>query len=616
MSRSNGSNNDPDENKKMYRNLFYYGLLMISCLIIFNMFFNPFKPDKISYSAFEKLGRQGKIREVQIGSDTLYITAKDKDSNGKIYYTERLMDIDLLDNLKAWGVNEYGGVDERKGPLGEILLSWIVPLFIFIGLGKIIGMTLSKGMKNMNPMSMSKSNAKEYNMEKNTGVTFQDVAGQGEAKKSLEEVVDYLHNPKRYKDIGAKLPKGLLLVGPPGTGKTLLAKAVAGEAHVPFFSISGSEFVQMFVGMGAARVRDLFNKAKKKAPCIIFIDEVDAIGKARDTAGIGGNDEREQTLNQLLTEMDGFDSSEQPIVILAATNRPEILDKALLRPGRFDRRVIVNKPDFIGRKKILEVHVKKVKLEDNVNLENIAKMTAGSSGADLANMVNEAALRAVRHGKDKVSQRDLEESIEAVFAGEAKRDRIMSRSEKISVAYHEAGHALAGALQERTDPVTKITIVPTTMGALGYTLSLPTEEKYLVSKEELEEKIVVMLAGRAAEEVKLNQISTGASNDIEKATEMARRMITIYGMSDKFDMMGLESSSGRYMDGSPVKNYSAQTGKEIDEEVLGIIKKAHERAKKILIDNMKLLDKVSNLLLEKESLSGEEFYELVKKYRI
>ncbi|PAB60830.1 cell division protein FtsH [Anaeromicrobium sediminis] len=589
---------------------------MISCLIIFNMFFNPFKPDKISYSDFERLGREGKIQEVQIGADTLYIMAKDKDNNVKMYYTERLMDIDLLDDLKSWGVKEYGGVDESKGPLGEILLSWIIPLFIFIGLGKIIGMTLSKGMKNMNPMSMSRSTAKEYNMEKNTGVTFKDVAGQEEAKKSLEEVVDYLHNPKKYREIGAKLPKGLLLVGPPGTGKTLLAKAVAGEAHVPFFSISGSEFVQMFVGMGAARVRDLFSKAKKKAPCIIFIDEVDAIGKARDTGGIGGNDEREQTLNQLLTEMDGFDSSEQPVVILAATNRPEILDKALLRPGRFDRRVIVNKPDFIGRRKILEVHVKKVKLEDNVNLDNIAKMTAGSSGADLANIINEAALRAVRHGKDKVSQRELEESIEAVFAGEAKRDRIMSKEEKISVAYHEAGHALAGALQERTDPVTKITIVPTTMGALGYTLSLPTEEKYLVSKEELEEKIVVMLAGRAAEEVKLNQVSTGASNDIEKATEMARRMITIYGMSDKFDMVGLESPSGRYMDGTPVKNYSSQTGKEIDEEVLSIIKRAHKKAKDILVNNIELLDKVSNLLLEKECLSGDEFYELVKEYRI
>lgn len=603
--------NKKENNKKnpnFIKFIIYYGIIIMIVTSIFNIFFNPFKTNKISYSEFEQMGTQGKIEEVQISPDKLYIVTVDDKDRTSGYYTEKLDDPDLLRKLKQWGV-EYGGVPETKGPMAEILVSWILPIAFLL----IIGRIFSKRMSKMNPMNFTKSTAKEYNVEKNTGITFDDVAGQEEAKKSLMEIVDFLHDPQKYIEIGAKLPKGALLVGPPGTGKTLLAKAVAGEAKVPFFSLSGSEFVQMFVGMGAARVRDLFSLAKKKAPCIIFIDEIDAIGKSRDSKISGGNDEREQTLNQLLTEMDGFDSSEKPIIILAATNRPEILDKALLRPGRFDRRVIINKPDLLGRKKIFEVHTKGVKLADDVNLDGVARMTSGSSGADLANIVNEAALRAVRNGRKSVTQKDLEDAIEVVFAGEAKKDRIMSKKEKQLVAYHEAGHALAGALQENTDPVAKITIVPTTMGALGYTLQLPTEEKYLVSKKELEEKIVVILAGRAAEEVKFNEVSTGASNDIEKATQLARNMVTIYGMSDKFDMMGLESTSNRYLDGSPIKNYSGETGKEIDKEVLSIIKSRHEKAKKLLIDNMDLLEEISQLLLQKETITGKEFYDIINK---
>lgn len=606
MNNKKGFNNK--HNPKLIKFLIYYSCIILVTIFIFNIFLNPFKLNKISYSGFEEFGKQNKIEEVQISSDKIYLTVReDEGKKPAIYITERIEDPDLLRKLDAWGVTKYGGVPETRSPLAEIFMSWILPIMIFVFIGRLLTNRMKKNM------GFGRSTAKEYNVENNTGITFNDVAGQEEAKESLMEIVDFLHNPKKYKDIGAKLPKGELLVGPPGTGKTLLAKAVAGEAKVPFFSISGSEFVQMFVGMGAARVRDLFNQAKKKAPCIIFIDEIDAIGKSRDNRISGGNDEREQTLNQLLTEMDGFDSSENPVIVLAATNRPEVLDKALLRPGRFDRRVIVNKPDLMGRRKILEVHIKDVKLSEDVNLDSIARITSGSSGADLANIVNEAALRAVKNDRKTVSQRDLEEAMEVVFAGEAKKDRIMSKKERALVAYHEAGHALAGALQENTDPVAKITIVPTTMGALGYTLQLPTEEKYLVSKEELEEKIVVMLAGRAAEEIKFNQITTGASNDIEKATQIVRNMVTIYGMSDKFDMMGLENLSNRYIDGSPMKNYSAETGKEIDKEVLSIIKAAHKKAQNLLIENKELLERVAELLLEKETISGEEFYKIVNE---
>ena len=457
-------------------------------------------------------------------------------------------------------------------------------------------------------MSFGKNNAKLY-AENETGITFKDVAGQDEAKESLVEIVDFLHDTRKYVEIGAKLPKGALLVGPPGTGKTLLAKAVAGEAKVPFFSMSGSDFVEMFVGMGAARVRDLFKQAEEKAPCIVFIDEIDAIGKSRDGA-IQGNDEREQTLNQLLTEMDGFDSS-KGVVILAATNRPEVLDKALLRPGRFDRRIIVDRPDLIGREEILKVHSRDVKLSDDVSLEEIAKSTPGAVGADLANIVNEAALRAVKHGRKFVIQEDLDEAVEVIIAGQEKRDRILSPKEKKIVAYHEVGHALVAALLNNTDPVHKITIVPRTMGALGYTMQLPEEEKYLVSKEEMIDQISVMLGGRAAEEVVFNSITTGASNDIERATQSARNMITIYGMSERFDMMALEAMSNRYLDGRPVRNCSETTAAIADEEVLQVIKKAHEKSIKILIENRELLDEITGVLLDKETIMGDEFMEIV-----
>ena len=606
--------NKNNKNFNFLRIIFIYGVAILFSTFLYNIFLNPMNSNRVLYNKFLEYGEQGKIEEVALSNDKIWFTMEDENEKLKEYHTTRLYDTDLVPMLNEWGV-DFGGVPQTKSPLAEFLMSIVIPvLFVFLLFKLVFGRMGKGGMGS--PMGMAKSTAKEYNVESNTGVTFNDVAGQDEAKNSLEEIVDFLHNPKKYTDIGAKIPKGVLLVGPPGTGKTLIAKAVAGEAKVPFFSISGAEFVQMFVGMGAARVRDLFAQAKKKAPCIIFIDEIDAIGKSRDGRVSGGNDEREQTLNQLLTEMDGFETSDKPIILLAATNRPETLDQALLRPGRFDRRVIVNKPDYIGRLKILKVHVKSVRLGDDINLESIARITSGSSGADLANIVNEAALRAVRFGREFVMQKDLEEAMEVVFAGEAKKDRIMSQKEKEMVAYHEVGHALAGALQKNTDPIAKITIVPTTMGALGYTLQLPAEEKYLVSKEELQEKIVVMLAGRAAEEIKFNIRSTGASNDIEKATQVARNMVTVYGMSDKFDMMGLESASSQYMDGSAVKHYSVQTGKEIDDEVLQIIKNAHEDAKKILLDNMDILEQVTKILLQKETITGREFYDILKENNV
>ena len=454
------------------------------------------------------------------------------------------------------------------------------------------------------PMNMGKSNAKMY-VETDVKVTFDDVAGQDEAKESLTEIIDFLNNPAKYASIGAKLPKGALLVGPPGTGKTLIAKAVAGEAKVPFFSMSGSNFVEMFVGMGAAKVRDLFKEAEKHAPCIIFIDEIDSIGKSRDNQ-MQSNDEREQTLNQLLTEMDGFDAT-KGIVILGATNRPEILDKALLRPGRFDRRVIVDRPDLIGRKAILKVHSKDVKLADDVDLDSIAKGTPGAVGADLANMINEAAIRAVKHGRDEVIQEDLEEAVEVIIAGKEKKDRILSKQERKIVAFHEVGHALVAGLLEGTDPVHKITIVPRTMGALGYTMQLPEEEKYLVSKEEMLNQITVMLGGRAAEEVVFNMVSTGASNDIERATQSARSMVTVYGMTERFDMMALESIQNRYLDGRAVRNCSEETSTLVDEEILKIIRQCHNKAIELLTENRDLLDEISEYLLEKETIFGTDF---------
>ncbi|WP_372997347.1 ATP-dependent zinc metalloprotease FtsH [Lutispora sp.] len=565
---------------------------------------------EIDYSTFLKMVDNNEIESVQITEDRILIVPKsDKNTplvERKMYYTGKLDYPDLVDKLYNAGIT-FKPVQNRQSPIMSFLLSWVLPFGIFYLFSSMLMGSLSKKMGG-GAMSIGKSNAKVY-VQKSTGVTFDDVAGQEEAKESLQEIVDFLHSPGKYTKIGAKLPKGALLVGPPGTGKTLLAKAVAGEAKVPFFSISGSDFVEMFVGVGAARVRDLFKQTEKQAPCIVFIDEIDAIGKSREGT-IGGNDEREQTLNQLLAEMDGFDSS-KGVVILAATNRPEVLDKALLRPGRFDRRVIVDKPDLKGREEILKVHAKNYAIDENVNLKEIALATAGAVGADLANMVNEAALRAVKMGRDKVRQDDLFEAVETVIAGKEKKDRVMTQNEKNLVAFHEVGHALASALQKKTQPVHKITIIPRTMGALGYTMQMPEEEKYLMSKDEILEQIVVLLAGRAAEDLVFNEITTGAANDIERATQLARQMVTIYGMSDKFGMMGLESIQNRYLDGRPVRNCSDETAAEVDDEVQRILKECYEKAKILLKDNMEALGKIASYLIQKETIMGDEFMEIL-----
>ncbi|KOA19981.1 ATP-dependent zinc metalloprotease FtsH [Clostridium homopropionicum DSM 5847] len=600
-------------NRKL-KYLLYYVTAVTILLMLLNSVIRNAKTEHIKYSDFEKMIAEKTIKEVQITDTQITIVPKEqKDVNQKIKYTTNIESGNirpLLDKLNEAGVS-YDGPISNNDPIKNFFLEWVLPIVIFMIIGRIIFGSMEKRMGS-GVMSFGKNNAKIY-AESETGKTFKDVAGQDEAKESLVEIVDFLHNPDKYTEIGAKLPKGALLVGPPGTGKTLLAKAVAGEAKVPFFSLSGSSFVEMFVGMGAARVRDLFKQAEEKAPCIVFIDEIDAIGKSRDNAIGGGNDEREQTLNQLLAEMDGFDSS-KGVVILAATNRPEVLDKALLRPGRFDRRVIVDTPDLKGREAILRVHSKEVKMSEDVKLEEIAKAIPGAVGADLANMVNEAALLAVKKGRKLVIQEDLEEAIEIIIAGKEKKDRIMSDREKRIVAFHEVGHALVAALLKHTDPVHKITIIPRTLGALGYTMQLPEKEKYLVSKEEMMDKIAVMLGGRSAEEVQFNYISTGASNDIEKATQAARNMVTIYGMTEKFDMMGLESVSNRYLDGRAVRNCSAETSAKIDEEILKIIKESHEKARSILKENQKLLIAISERLIEKETLTGDEFMEIVRDF--
>jgi cell division protease FtsH len=567
--------------------------------------------EEIDYGKFLTMLNNKQIESVQVNEDRIIITPKaNKDTpigDKKLYYTGNLDYPELVDKLYSSGVKFSTPIKNKQSPIITFMLSWILPLGIFYLFASVLMGSMGKKMGG-GAMSFGKSNAKVY-VEKSTGVTFNDVAGQEEAKESLKEIVDFLHKPEKYTKIGAKLPKGALLVGPPGTGKTLLAKAVAGEAKVPFFSLSGSDFVEMFVGVGASRVRDLFKQTEKEAPCIVFIDEIDAIGKSRE-GSLGGNDEREQTLNQLLAEMDGFDSS-KGVVILAATNRPEVLDKALLRPGRFDRRVIVDKPDLKGREEILRVHAKNVIMDASVNLKEIALATAGAVGADLANMVNEAALRAVRMGRDMVRQDDLFEAVETIIAGKEKKDRIMTENEKSLVAFHEVGHALASALQKKTQPVHKITIVPRTMGALGYTMQMPEEEKYLMSKDEITEQIVVLLAGRAAEEIVFNEITTGASNDIERATQLARQMVTMYGMSEKFGMMGLESIQNRYLDGRPVQNCSNETSAEIDHEVLNILKKCYEKAKGLLKDNMEALGKISSYLIQKETIMGDEFMDIL-----
>ena len=590
------------------------------------------KKEEISYDEFLELVDKDKVDEVVFENDkiTIYGIADKKEETDvsifgigfmgeseperPIYYTGYINDERILDKLDEKGI-KYGTPVELNSPVLNFLMTWIVPLLFMYLIIILFSRMLSKKMGGGGGiMGIGQSNAKMYNVENKTGITFKDVAGQEEAKESLDEIVDFLHNPSKYTAIGAKQPKGALLVGPPGTGKTLLAKAVAGEANVPFFSLSGSEFVEMFVGVGASRVRDLFKQANAKAPCIIFIDEIDAIGKSRDNQ-MSTNDEREQTLNQLLSEMDGFDTS-KGLVVLAATNRPEILDKALLRPGRFDRRIIVEKPDLKGREEILKVHIKNVKTAPDIDLHAMALATSGAVGADLANMVNEAALRAVRFKRNVVTQEDLMDSVEVIIAGKEKKDRILSKEEKRIVAFHEVGHALATALQKNTQPVQKITIVPRTMGALGYTMQMPDkEEKYLNSKNEILDQITVFLAGRAAEEIVFDTQTTGASNDIERATEMARRMITMYGMSDRFGLVGLESLQNRYLDGRAVANCSEETRTAIDNEVVDIMKKRYEVAKQLLTDNRDALDEISEFLIEKETITGDEFMEIFDKVR-
>ena len=624
--QNNNQNINPNGNKNNNRNnkpgwnLVVITTLMTAFMVLAISNFTGDSSKEISYGEFLEMVEKGEVEEVLIGSEKITITPKEKDGENTsiipgiktTYYTGYIENPNLIEQLESAGVKQYKA--QESDTMGLMILNFmltgVLPIVIMVGLMSILFKKMSKGGGGI--MGVGKSNAKMY-VQKETGVTFKDVAGQDEAKESLQEVVDFLHNPKKYTEIGAKLPKGALLVGPPGTGKTLLAKAVAGEAKVPFFSLSGSSFVETFVGVGASRVRDLFKEAVQKAPCIIFIDEIDAIGKSRDNQ-IQGNDEREQTLNQLLSEMDGFDSS-KGIIILAATNRPEILDKALLRPGRFDRRVIVDRPDLKGREAILKVHAKDVCLDAEVDLGEIARGTPGAVGADLANIINEAALRAVKNGRKTVLQEDLREAVEVIIAGKEKKDRILSAKERKIVAFHEVGHALVATLLKHTDPVHKITIVPRTVGALGYTMQLPEEEKFLTSREEMYDQITVMLGGRSAEEEVFDLVSTGASNDIEKATQTARNMVTIYGMTDRFDMVGLESVQNRYLDGRAVRNCSEQTSTLIDEEILKIVKDAHKRARKLLKDNRDLLDKVSEVLLEKETLFSEEFMEIVcEKY--
>ena len=549
-----------------------------------------------------------------MGIDTDAVIEQAKENSRNVYYTGYIPDDRLLADLDSHGV-KYSTPIQHNSPILDFFLTWILPLVVIYLLFFILTRSMSKKIGGGGGiMGIGQSNAKMYNVENATGVTFADVAGQEEAKESLDEIVDYLHNPSKYLAIGAKQPKGALLVGPPGTGKTLLAKAVAGEAKVPFFSLSGSEFVEMFVGVGASRVRDLFKQASAKAPCIIFIDEIDAIGKSRDNQ-ISSNGEREQTLNQLLSEMDGFDSS-KGLVILAATNRPEVLDKALLRPGRFDRRIIVEKPDLKGREDILRVHIKHVKTEPDINLHEMALATSGAAGADLANMVNEAALRAVRCNRKTVSQEDLMEAVEVIIAGKEKKDRILSEKEKRIVSFHEVGHALATAVQKHTQPVHKITIVPRTMGSLGYTMQMPEEEeRYLMSKDEIVDQITVFLAGRAAEELVFNVQTTGASNDIERATSLARNMITQYGMSEKFGMAGLESIQNKYLDGRNVSNCSEETKTDIDKEVVRVLKECHEKAFNILKENRDALDEIAEFLINKETITGDQFMEIFNRVK-
>ena len=616
MDQNQNRNQDPNNNKgpKNKQSL----LVLLICIMVSLFGMNMLSrmtsnvSSEISYSKFIQLLDNGQVESVVINSDNLKVTLK---NGGKLGNDTKTVIATEDENELTKRLDEANVEFKREKPnmAGELLyaiLSFVVPVVLMFALISLFFRRMNKGGGMMG--GVGKSKAKAY-VQKETGVTFKDVAGQDEAKESLQEVVDFLHNPGKYTEIGAKLPKGALLVGPPGTGKTLLAKAVAGEAHVPFFSLSGSDFVEMFVGVGASRVRDLFEEAKKNAPCIIFIDEVDAIGKTRDSR-FGGNDEREQTLNQLLAEMDGFDTS-KGLLILAATNRPEVLDPALLRPGRFDRRVIVDRPDLKGRVSILKVHAKNVSLDETVDLEGIALATSGAVGSDLANMINEAAILAVKNGRKAVSQKDLLEAVEVVLVGKEKKDRILSMEERRIVSYHEVGHALVSALQKDSEPVQKITIVPLTMGALGYVMHVPEEEKYLNTKKELEAMLVGYLGGRAAEEIVFDTVTTGAANDIEQATKVARAMITQYGMSERFGLMGLAETQNQYLDGRAVMNCGDSTATEIDHEVMKLLKHSYDEAKRLLSENREALDKIAEFLIERETITGKEFMKIFREIK-
>ena len=609
MDSNQNRKNQNNKNPKNRQILFVFVIATVVALLgisLLSSMLGNYQAKKITYDEFLEMLDKNEVKEVEITSYQINIKPKKQPSQYMdiYYYTGTVYDPALTERLEKAGVSFEGKIPDSRNTILEMILTYVIPLaFIWIALGFV----MKRMSKGGGFMGVGKSNAKVY-VQKETGVTFQDVAGQDEAKESLQEVVDFLHNPGKYTKIGAKLPKGALLVGPPGTGKTLLAKAVAGEAHVPFFSLAGSDFVEMYVGVGASRVRDLFKQAQQSAPCIIFIDEIDAIGKSRDSK-YGGNDEREQTLNQLLAEMDGFDTS-KGLLILAATNRPEVLDKALLRPGRFDRRIIVEKPDLKGRLETLKVHSKHVLLDETVDLDEIALATSGAVGSDLANMINEAAINAVKQGRKVVSQADLFEAVEVVIAGKEKKDRILSEEEKKTVAYHEVGHALITALEKDAEPVQKITIVPRTMGSLGYVMQVPEEEKYLMSEKELLARLKTLLAGRAAEELVFDTVTTGAANDIEKATSIARAMITQYGMSKRFGLIGLESVESKYLDGRTVLNCGDKTAAQIDEEVVELLKNCYEESKQMLSEHREELDRIAEFLIKKETITGKEFMSL------
>ena len=596
------------EVKSPKKPLIYYGLIVMAVLLLFNMLITPMivqhRVKEVDYGTFVQMAEDKDLGLVEVDETENQVVFTNKEGTA-IYKAGMIPDPDLAQLLKDSGAQYSGQILQRANPMLSFLISWVLPIILFALLGYYMNKKLMQRAGGPNAMSFGKSNAKVY-VQSTKGIKFSDVAGEDEAKESLKEIVDYLHNPKKYTEAGASMPKGILLVGPPGTGKTMLAKAVAGEASVPFFSMSGSEFVEMFVGMGASKVRDLFKQAKEKAPCIVFIDEIDAIGQKRNAGSIGGNDEREQTLNQLLTEMDGFEEN-TGVIILAATNRPESLDPALTRPGRFDRRVPVELPDLQGREAILKVHAKKIRVAPDVDFHTIARMAAGASGAELANIVNEAALRAVRQNRTVVTEADLEESIETVIAGYQKKNAVLSDREKLIVSYHEIGHALVAAKQSHSAPVQKITIIPRTSGALGYTMQVDTGEKNLLTKEELENKIATLTGGRAAEEVVFGSITTGASNDIEQATKLARAMITRYGMSRNFDMVALETVQNQYLGGDTSLACSAETAAQIDQQVVDLVKAQHEKAKKILTDNSGKLHELAKYLYEKETITGEEF---------